>query len=216
MVRAEVAVWTGRPGDAIRDAQAGLASAELPYDPENWRGWLLRTIARAEADIAEAARRRRRMLEAEAAAIRAAAAHTALATFAAGPLTYRDRFGADLDASVLQAAAEAARARAHGGGGTWPTTADAWAAAAEAWHGLERPADWRTPAGERVRPGCASRMDGTALASGWPKRPASPDDSERVRSSTRSRPWRGGPDCGSAPAASEPEPTTTTRRVGST
>jgi DNA-binding CsgD family transcriptional regulator len=141
MVRAEVAVWTGRPGDAIRDAQAGLASAELPYDPENWRGWLLRTIARAEADIAEAARRRRRMLEAEAASIRAAAAHTALATFAAGPLTYRDRFGADLDASVRQAAAEAARARAHGGGGTWTTAADAWAAAADAWRGLERPAD---------------------------------------------------------------------------
>ncbi len=141
MVRADVAIWTGRPGDAIREAHVGLDVVEQPYDPENWRPWLLRTIARAEADLAEAARRRGRKAEATAAADRSTEAHTSLCAFAAGPLTYRDRFNGDLGPSVLQAGAEAARARAHAGAGDWAAAAEAWRACAEAWQRFERPGD---------------------------------------------------------------------------
>jgi DNA-binding CsgD family transcriptional regulator len=141
MVRADVAVWTDRPGDAIRDAWAGLATAEEPYDPENWRGWFVRTIGRAEADLAEAARRRRRRHEAAAAADRAAAAAASLRVFAAGPLTYRDRFGGDLEASVLQADAEAARARSDADDADRAAVARAWQDCAEAWERLDRPGD---------------------------------------------------------------------------
>ena len=141
MVRADVAIWTGRPGDAIREARVGLDVIEQPYDPENWRPWLLRTIARAEADLADTARRRGRKADATAAADRSTEAHVSLCAFASGPLTYRDRFNGELGPSVLQAGAEAARARGHAGAGDWAPAAEGWRACAEAWGQFERPGD---------------------------------------------------------------------------
>ena len=102
---------------------------------------MLRAIARAEADLAAAARRRGRKAEARDAADRSTEAHTSLCAFASGQLTYRDRFNGEIGPSVLQAGAEAARARAHAGSGDWAAAADGWRECAEAWRRYERPGD---------------------------------------------------------------------------
>ena len=114
---------------------------DQPYAFETWKGWLYRALARAEADLAERARRRRRYDEAEAAGRRAEAAAADLVAVTEGPLTYRDVHGAELSGSVALARAEAARAAGR-------PEPDLWARAAEEWDTLGRPfevayARWR-------------------------------------------------------------------------
>ena len=141
VVRTEYAYWTDRPGDAAAVARIGLASPDQPHAFESWKGWLYRALARAEADLAERARKRRKPAEAEAASRRAEAAAEDLLRITKGALTYRDVFGAELPGSVALARAEAARAAGR------PEPA-LWARAAEAWDTLGRPfevayARWR-------------------------------------------------------------------------
>jgi DNA-binding CsgD family transcriptional regulator len=141
VVRSEYAYWTDRPADAAEFARIGLAAPDAPYAFETWKGWLYRALARAEADLAERARKRRRPEEAEAASRRAAAAADALVGVTMGPLTYRDVFGAELPGSVALARAEASRAARR-------PEPERWARAAEEWDMLGRPfevayARWR-------------------------------------------------------------------------
>jgi DNA-binding CsgD family transcriptional regulator len=141
VVQAECALWADRPEDAAGVARMGLAAPDAPYAFETWKGWLYRSLARAEADLAERARRRRRAEEGEAAAGRAAAAAAALVALTEGPLSFRDMHGAELPGSVALARAEAARAAAR-------PEPELWAAAGDAWDTLGRPfevgyARWR-------------------------------------------------------------------------
>ena len=141
MVRAECAIWSDRPTEAAAQARAGLAAVTVPYQYETWKGWLFRILARAEADLAVRARRRKRIAEAENAAARAEAIVSGLEHLNRGPVSYRDRHGGELAASLALARAEASRAA----GRDEPPL---WADAAHEWEVVGRPfeiayARWR-------------------------------------------------------------------------
>jgi predicted ATPase/DNA-binding CsgD family transcriptional regulator len=126
MVWAECAIWSGRPTEAAAHANAGLAAITLPYQYETWKGWLFRILARAEADLAVRARRRRRNAEAAGAAARAEATVPELELLNRRPVSYRDRHGGELPASLAIARAEASRAAGRHEPPLWADAADAW------------------------------------------------------------------------------------------
>jgi len=141
MVRAECAIWGDLPTEAAAEARAGLAAVTVPYQYETWKGWLFRILARAEADLAVRARRRKRIAEADAAAARAEATVSELEHLNRGSVSYRDRHGGELAASLALARAEASRAA----GRQEPPL---WADAAQEWEVVGRPfeiayARWR-------------------------------------------------------------------------
>jgi DNA-binding CsgD family transcriptional regulator len=155
LARAECAIWAGRASEAAEDARAGLAAVAVPYQYETWKGWLFRILARAEADLAVRARRRRREAEAAAATERAAAAALDLEHLMQGPVSYRDRHGGELPASLAHTKAEAARAA----GRHEPAL---WADAAHEWNVVDRPfevayARWRE--GEAILASGGSRSE---------------------------------------------------------
>ena len=141
VVRAECALWLERPTEAAEHAREGLAADDWPYAFESWKGWLLRILARAEADLAIRARRRRRQVEAADATARAEDAAGRLEAIIAGGMTYRDLHGGELAASLALGRAEGSRAAA-------APDPERWAAAAVEWDELGRPfevayARWR-------------------------------------------------------------------------
>ena len=127
MVRAECAIWSDRPTEAAAQARAGLDAVTVPYQFESWKGWLLRILARAEADLAVRARRRKRLAEADKAAARAEATVSELEDLNGGPVSYRDRHGGELAASLALARAEAARAVGRHEPLLWADAAHEWA-----------------------------------------------------------------------------------------
>jgi DNA-binding CsgD family transcriptional regulator/tetratricopeptide (TPR) repeat protein len=127
LVRSELAIWTGKPTDAARYAEAGLAQAGSDlFEERTFTGWLLRLLVRAEADGAVAARRHRRSAQATAAVERAVAAAAAMTGFVKGPLAYADRFGGELVPGAVSSAAESARAAGSHDPGAWSKSATAW------------------------------------------------------------------------------------------
>ena len=128
IIAAEDAIRRGEPERAVALARRGLEAGQQAADytgDRSLRGWLLRLIARAEADVAASStghRQEDRRL--------AAARRSAEAAVEAGDLLKAghrvDLYGGDMPANVALAEAEATRAA----GSSDP---DAWARAAEAW-----------------------------------------------------------------------------------
>jgi DNA-binding CsgD family transcriptional regulator/tetratricopeptide (TPR) repeat protein len=165
---AELALWTGRPGDALEEVRRVLALFEAP-DMTILCGQLLATGMRACADLAEHGRARRE--EQAAAAARAAAAELA---------SWADRMGgAPFTVHALVATIPAERAtwdaeRTRLDGASDPAV---WQAAANAWEELGCPhragyACWRhaeaqlrvgdTPAAVTALQAAAAAADGHA------------------------------------------------------
>ena len=128
---AELAVWAGRPGDALAEVQQALPLLQTT-DLTILCGWLLAVGMRACADLAEGARARR---DEPAAADAAGAAADGLAAWAgqvAGAPFTDHPFVATIPAE--RACWDAERTRLAG-----TSDPQAWRAAAEAWEGLGCP-----------------------------------------------------------------------------
>jgi DNA-binding CsgD family transcriptional regulator len=127
---AELAVWTGRPGDALEGARQVLGLFKVP-DLTIFCGRLLATGMRACADLAEQARARRD----EPAAQAAEAAADGLASWVdhmAGTPFAEHRFVATIPAE--RASWDAERTRLAGA-----SDPEAWSRAAKTWEGLSCP-----------------------------------------------------------------------------
>jgi len=136
---AELALWDGRPGDALNDVRRPLPLFTAP-DLAILCGWLLATGMRACADLAEQARARRDASAAENAASAADSLILWVAQMGGAPFTDHPYVAA---IPAERATWEAERTRVSG-------TSDqaAWAAAAKSWHDLGCPhragyARWR-------------------------------------------------------------------------
>jgi DNA-binding CsgD family transcriptional regulator len=132
-ISAELCMWRGDPTGAIAAATKALELAPLMIEQgeRTFRGWLLRSIARAEADRALGPGHRRADDDRRTAAARAdAAAAHCRALVVAGDRC--DRHGGDLPESLAQAEAEATRAS----GSSDPV---AWGLAADGWDRIARP-----------------------------------------------------------------------------
>ena len=127
VVAAELCLWRGDPTGAVAAAAAALDLAPLMIErgDRTFRGWLLRLVARAEADRAVAPGHRRADDDRRAAAARAgAAAAQCRAVVVTGDPS--DTYGGDLPASLAQADAEATRAAGRSDPIAWGSAADAW------------------------------------------------------------------------------------------
>jgi DNA-binding CsgD family transcriptional regulator len=121
----ELAVWTGRPGDALAEVRRVLPLLKTPY-PAVFCGRLLAAGMRACADLAEQARARRDDPAAEAAAAAADGLATWVQQVGGAPFT-RHPFLATIPAE--RATWDAERTRLAG-----PSDPDAWSAAAAEGH----------------------------------------------------------------------------------
>ncbi len=128
---AEMALWQGRPQDALAAVESGLVRIESTDDVA-WRIRLLRLATRATADLAQAARDRRdpdaeggALAEASRLRERVEPAEAAIAGMDGG-------LALELAAEVATAAAEETRLRGS-------PDAAAWHAAADLWLARERP-----------------------------------------------------------------------------
>ena len=136
---AELALWTGRPGDALAEVRPVLPLFKTP-DLAVFCGWLLAAGMRACADLAEQARARRDEPAAEAAAAAADGLASWVGQVGGAPFTGHP-FVATIPAE--RATWDAERTRLTG-----PSDSDAWSAAAGAWQHLGCPhqagyARWR-------------------------------------------------------------------------
>ena len=181
---AELALWEGRPADALDETEHGLAR----LGDEGWRWFntrLLRIAAWAAADTAELARARRD----QAATAHAIERGEVLRAERDRQLTVTlaHEHGPQAEITMAErATADAEDTRLHGA-----SDATAWAAARERWAGSAAPTCRRMPAGARARR-CSRR--GIAAA---PRRPCAMPMPSRPRSARvhwrrRSPRWRGG------------------------
>jgi DNA-binding CsgD family transcriptional regulator/tetratricopeptide (TPR) repeat protein len=133
VIAAELSLWRGDPTAAIVAATSALALGPLMIErgDRTFRGWVLRLIARAEADRAVGPGHRRADDDRRAAAARADAAAAQCRELVVAGDPY-DRFGGDLPANLAQTEAEATRASGH-------SDPVAWASAADAWDQIARP-----------------------------------------------------------------------------
>jgi len=162
---AELALWAGRPADALEDARRGLALFTVP-DLTPWFGQLLTAGLRACADLAEQARARRDQ-DAAAAAIAAADSLTGWMTQMHGiPLASHPAVAL---IPAQRATWEAEQTRLAGA-----SDPSAWAAAAMAWDDLGCPheagyARWRQAEAELAashRSGAVTALRAAAAAAG--------------------------------------------------
>ena len=133
VIEAELLAWRGDPFAAAAAATAGLdlAPHAIEESEPTYRGWLLRLLARAEADRSVGPGHRRADDRRREAADRAMDAATRCRELlAAGHRS--DVHGGDLPACSATADAEAARASGE-------NDPDAWATAVEAWDRIARP-----------------------------------------------------------------------------
>ena len=128
MIAAERALWHGEPAAAADYAMHGLDAAvdAVGRRDRSYRGWLLRQLARAQADLATAHGRAR---SDDAPAVAAWAVERTRALIAEGQVA--DVHGGDLDMNLVLTEAEAGRAA----GAADPA---AWSAAIELWEGRGR------------------------------------------------------------------------------
>ena len=126
----ELALWAGRPGDALGEVQRELPLYKTP-DLAMFCGWLLGLGMRACADLAEHARARRDQPAAEDAVAAADGLASWLGQMAGAPFTDHP-FVAAIPAE--RATWDAERARLAG-----PSDPDAWRGAAKAWQDLGCP-----------------------------------------------------------------------------
>jgi DNA-binding CsgD family transcriptional regulator len=127
---AELALWTGRPGDALAEVQQILPLLQAP-DPTITFGRMLVAGMRACADLAEQARARRDPVAAEGAVAAAEGLVGWVERMGGAPFTDHP-FVATIPAE--RATWDAERTRAAG-----DTDPAAWAAAAKTWDGLGCP-----------------------------------------------------------------------------
>lgn len=127
IIAAEDAIRRAEPERAVALARQGLKASEKEASLGNrtHRGWLLRLIARAEADAAASSTGHRQAERRLAAARRSAEAATeARALLEVGH--EGDLRGGDMPANVLLAEAEATRAVGSSDPGAWEHAAEAW------------------------------------------------------------------------------------------
>jgi DNA-binding CsgD family transcriptional regulator len=133
VIEAELCTWRGDPDGAIAAATDGieLATQAIEVGERTWRGWLLRLIARAEADRSVGPGHRRADDRRREAAARAADAAIRCRELLAAGLR-NDLHGGDFPACSATADAEATRA-------TGTSDPAAWKGAVEAWDRIARP-----------------------------------------------------------------------------